>query len=206
MAKTTLKHKTALILGADCPAGRASALQLSREGCHVILAGHDSRRLSLLAELIRNKGGDPLEAVLSRDEDRITTELRHQRDTMGHLHFVINAIAAQEGPVDEPQRPFEDARICQRLTLDLSSGRGNVRLVTLWPDAAGTPPESPAGMFSCLIRVAHIQLEHDGAESEADDAVVVRAGAAADAVVHLLQCPPGACPVEVRVEPREVKG
>jgi len=202
MAKTTLKHKTALVLGADCPAGRAVALQLSREGCQVIIAGHDARRLSVLAELMRTKGATPVEAVLPREEDRIITELRPLRDAQGHIHFLINAMAAQEGPADDPGAPARDAAAAQRQTLALAESRGTLRLVTLWPDAAGDAPEAPADVFASLVRVAHLQTEHDASEEEVQVGAVVRAAAAADAIVHLLQCPPGACPVEVRLAPR----
>ncbi|CAN5230663.1 hypothetical protein BH09SUM1_BH09SUM1_11870 [soil metagenome] len=202
MAKTTVKHKTAAILGADCPAGRAIALQLVREGCHVVLVGYDEQKLTLLSELIQNKAGDSLQAVLPRDGDAdIAALLRPSRDQQGHFHFIINAVAAAEGPSDDPGAPARAARAAIAGVLALVEGKGNVRFITLWPDFAGAAPDMPKEQWHSLIRVDKIQME---SEHTNDDAQMVRAAAAADTIIHLLQSSPGACPFEVRIEPRVV--
>ena len=205
MARTILKTKTALIYGADCPAGRAVALQLSREGARVVIAGYDQRRLQLLKDLIVTKGGDPHLAVLTPDEDRVLTILREARELMGnHYHLLINCMAAVEGPVDNPDEPIEIGRHAYDLLMQLVSNRGAVRLATLWPDDAGAPPKVDKKLWHCLIRTKKVEMSRDEVLGSIP-ADMVKAGGAADAIVFLLSCPPSACPVEVRLEPRNLK-
>ena len=206
MARTVLKHKTALILGAESPAGRAVALQLSREGALVVLAGHDARRLQLLAELIKAKGGSPAIAELSQDRNRNIAALLEARDESGnHYHFLINALASVEPPADMPGHSHQLAHEIAEQVLALIDGKGSVRVVTIWPgEGPGPAPHLPPDYWHSVVRMANLEMAHDEA-APVHDPLMVKAAGAADALVYLLSCPPSACPVEVRLEPRSVK-
>ncbi|MEO8377621.1 MAG: hypothetical protein ABI579_08110, partial [Candidatus Sumerlaeota bacterium] len=80
-----VRGKTALVLGSEYPAGRAIALQLARDGCRVIIAGHNFAKLQLIEQLISAKGGDSIVAVLSGDAVKDLGILRESRDHCGHL-------------------------------------------------------------------------------------------------------------------------
>jgi NAD(P)-dependent dehydrogenase (short-subunit alcohol dehydrogenase family) len=202
MSKPSPRHKTALVLGADSPVGRSIALTLSRDGCHVVLAGYHADRLKILADLIEAKKGDPLVAVIPREAERIVPVLRAARETMGHYHFIINALATLEPPADQPQFNVERAVDLHARAWEVIEGRGTVRFLLLWPDEAKAPlptlPE-PKQWFS-VIRYDRIQMETEAADPEA-----IRAAGAADTVSLLINAPASACPVEVRLAIRELK-
>lgn len=204
MARTTLKGKTSLVLGADSPVGRSIALQLSREGSRVVLAGFDPRKLGLLYELIRAKGGESYRAFLADDAEGTATALKDARDNLGnHFHFIVNALATTEGPSDDPGIGARRAVTAAAVVLQLTEGKGSVRQLTVWPDDAGTPPVIEVNIWHSLVRVERLESEHD--EATDADSIVVRAAGAADTAIYLLSCPPSACPVEVRLAPRELK-
>lgn len=197
--KTTFDSKIALVLGADTPLGRAACLQLSRAKCRVLLAGRDAKRLRDLVEFIARKKGDSLETVLPLDPAKAAAVLRLARDSMGHAHFVVNAMACTK----DPATSAPDAIAIQEAFLGLAAGRGVVRLVTLWPDAAGDPPPVPDDTWACMVRFAEYQ--DDFADDVALPGKTVRAAGAADSVVAILSCPPSACPISVRLEQRDLK-
>ena len=205
MARTTLKGKTSLVLGADSPVGRAISLQLSREGSRVVLAGFDPQKLGLLYELLRAKGGEAFRAFLSDDAERSIVALKESRDNLGnHFHFIVNALAATEGPSDDPGLGARRAVVAGEFLVQLTEGKGSLRQLTIWPDEAGTPPNMEVGTWHSLVRINRLESEHDEATAT-PDSTVVRAAGAADTVICILSCPPSACPVEVRLAPRELK-
>jgi len=193
MSKTVLKHKVALILGADLPAGRAAALQLARAGVRVVAAGLKVEQLEELVGLIVLKHGDALTAPLPKDLEKVATSLRVARETVGHFHFILNALPSNS----ESRKRSEDVF---KVVLDHIRGRGGARLATVWPDDAGqwTPPAEE--LWHSLVRVKAISANSETADEES-----VRASALGDALVQVFQCPPAACPVEIRLEPRPLK-
>jgi len=202
MTKPSNRHRTALILGADNPAGRSIAMSLSRAGCNVVLAGHDVAKLKVLADLIEAKKGDPLVTAIPRENERVIPVLRAARETMGHYHFVVNAVAATDPPSDAPDYFVDKARDLQDKVWEVVEGRGSVRFVILWPTSTdrAVPPIPDEKLWCTAIRYDRIQLEADD-----DDPRAIRAAGAADTIVALLAAPASACPVEVRLAIRELK-
>lgn len=204
MARTTFSNRTALILGADTPAGRACALQLSREGCNIILAGTEARRVADVAKLLRTKSNEPIEVALSEDRDASELLLRQARDTMGHVHFVVNAMGTVDGPSDDPGAPARLGLVMQQIVLGLIEGRGAVRLISLWPDEAPNPPVVNERWWHCLVRLKGVGSP-DRSELDNEEPGLLRPAAVGDSVVHLLGCPPSACPVVVHLGQRELQ-
>jgi hypothetical protein len=200
MSKPSPRHRTALVLGCESPAGRAIALTLSRNGCRVVVSGDDAAKLKVLSDLIEAKKGDPLLTALPKDPARVVPVLRAARETMGHYHFVVNALATVEPPVDDPQAAYRRAATLHEHVLQLTEGRGTVRFLTLWPDDAGPAPLVPIPNWHCVVRYDRIQME-----SEEQEPTAIRAGGAADTVALLLGAPASACPAEVRLAIRELK-
>ncbi len=203
MSKAGFRGKTSLILGAEFPAGRAVALQLSKSGSRVIIAGHDLNKLRLLEQLITTKGGDPIVAVLPADHAGALQVLREARDHCGHLHFIVNALSVTGESHHEHASAGKRAHDQWEVIRELVAGRGSARFLTLWLDTAGTPPEFARNCWHCLVRVEAIQTEAD--QEGTMDEKKVRCAGAADTIVELLNCPGSACPTEVRLETRALK-
>lgn len=193
--KTTTKDKVALVLGADGPVGRAVALQLSRIGCRIIAAGGHGKQLAQLAELILAKKGIAAEAVLPHEPAELVATLRAVRETVGHFHFIVNALEAS-GPADEHSAAPAD--VVEAL-VNVITGRGAVRFATVVNGRVKAQP-LPANAWQAVIHIAGLAHEEDASPGES-----VKPAAVADVVVNLLQCPEGACPLEVRLAPRELK-
>lgn len=198
-----LRGKTALVLGAEFPAGRAVALQLSRSGCRVIISGHDLRKLQLLDQLLTAKGGNPIVAVLPGEAAKDLSILREARDECGHLHYVVNSLSVAGESPQAHHAAGKKAHDAWGVVQQLVTGRGSARFLTLWLDAAGKPPEFPNAWWHSLVRVTAIQTEAD--EEHALGDAKVRCAGAADTICELLLCPGSACPVEVKLEPRALK-
>ena len=195
MTQFPMKGRTALVLGADNAVGRGAALQFARAGGQVIVAGPDTEAIKLLHRLILDKKGNPVEAALPETINEAVALLREKRDLLGHVHYLINAMHAVEGADDAWSRKLYAA------VLDLIAGRGAVRLATIWPDDAGSPPPFPSGAWHTLVRFARLARED---QEETSDSL--RPGAVAEATLALLHCPPGACPLETRLGFRPLKG
>ncbi|MCC5877892.1 MAG: hypothetical protein JJU11_16865 [Candidatus Sumerlaeia bacterium] len=204
MTRTTLKNKTALVLGADTIVGRAISLQLSREGARTILAGYAHDKLEVLSELIIAKGGSPTIIDHSQGDEVAVDAIRGARDANGHVHIIVNAMAAIESPIDDPG---QGARRAMELAVSLAptlKGRGQLRQITIWPFFAGMPDDRlDIADWHSLVRMKEVQIHPEG--STVPEPEAVKAAAVADVVVALLQCPPGACPTEVTLNPREIK-
>lgn len=202
MTTRAVRHRVALILGADNPVGRACALQFSRSGAGVLIAGFNRHKLALLGRLIEDKKGDPLEAAITMDHDKSLSNLVTQRDAFGHVHYIVNAAAFDGEAEGEGQNPLARAHHCHELAKSLAAGRGAVRFITIWPDDAGDPPHHAAEAWHSLVRVDTVEAEGSGEAAPGD---TVRAAAVGDTLVHLSNCPPGCCPVEVRLAARQLK-
>lgn len=204
MSRTPLRNKAVLILGADTPVGRAISLQLSREGAKVVIAGREKETLGLLAEFLVAKGGSPTEVSLARGIDHAVSAIREARDTLGHLHVVINAVPAH---TIFPEMDWDPAVYSRELTAALEEvlrGRGQLRRVTIWPDGAGEfPARDEEDSWHCFLRMKAVSYRPEGGDPGQPEAI--KPAGVADTVVCLLQCPPAACPVEVRLEERGVK-
>lgn len=204
MAKSVFKDKIALVLGAENPVGRAIALQLSRVGSKVLLSGFDKGKLDLLSQLIAMKGGGPTVVPISSDKERSVGALRSARDGAGHLHFVVNTLSVMGETGHEHATSGKRAEESYKLVHELVAGRGTVRFLTVWLDAAGGVPKFAETHWHCIIRLIAVQTEAD--QEGTMDPQKVKAAGLADAVLSLLDCPGSACPVEVRVEARSLKG
>lgn len=203
MAKTVFREKTALVLGADAPVGRSVALQLSRLGCRVVLAGFDGPAIREVAEFLTAKSGKPLECLLDAENPNLLPSLLEARGTVKHFHFAVNAIAASPNSFPGSfagMPPLEVALKAEQGLMELQQGKGAMRLLTIVPQRADlTSPRGEPSWYS-LVRLGS-ELASPGAE-ESDG---IKPAAIADSVVWLLSCPPGGCPVEVTLQPRELK-
>jgi hypothetical protein len=197
------KNKTALILGADTAAGRATALKFSRIGARVLLAGYEHEQLALLSRLILDKRGDPLEVLLPESPGGAVAVLREKRKSFGHVHAVVNAVAASAFTGEDRVLMIERARELNQIALDLVQGAGSVRLCTVWPDDAGKPPVVPHPFWHTLVHVTRIASA--GGTDDPSEERSLKPAAVADTVLALMSCEGGACPVEVRLEPRRTK-
>lgn len=195
--KDLFANKTALILGADSPLGRAAALQLSRAGCAVVLAARNARSLEEVARFVYEKGGVPHEVLLpGGTAAQMSGALRERRDQLGHYHFAINALAFPgAGSTDEARAA---AAAANEALFDLAAGRGAARFATLWPVDLPAPAALPGGGWHCLVRIS-------GVGSSEEDTPHPKPASVADSVMGLFRCPPGACPVEVQLSPRNLK-
>ncbi len=199
MARITFRNKVALILGADLPVGRSAALQLSRSGAKTVLTGFDKQRLHQLQELILAKGGEPTEILLTDSIEDDMTGVREVRDTLGHIHFVVNALGA--GTALRGGRAGELSRSYGEAVFQLTAGRGAARYLTVWPDECGDALAPPEESWHCLVTAAAMQSQADGEEGDE----TLKAAAIGDTVVYLLSCPPSACPALVRLKPVNLK-
>lgn len=201
MARTVLKNKSVLIAGAETPAGRAAALQFSREGALVILGAASLKRVTPLEESILNKGGAAI-AALIRHGERLIPDLLEARALAGnHFHYIVNVLAAAPQDPAEPEIHRERAVKMNEALLEIIRGKGAVRAATLWPEEIPPPGDQFPGGWHCLARFGEIQRASDDPES--DDQL--RAAAVGDSLLYLMNCPPGACPTEVRLEKRQEK-
>ncbi len=180
MARTILDGKACLVTGADHPVGRACALQFSRSGLRVTMLGDDAASLAETARLLAGKGGDATWMELPDSLREVGACVREARDRAGHFHVVVNASAwsGESGP--------ETARRLHEAARDVLGERGFTRHVLLWPADAPLPDWLGEDGWVCVVRVA-----------QGDRAP--RPAAIADTLVFLAQCPPSACPAEVRL-------
>ena len=86
------EHRVAIVTGASSGIGRATALRLARDGCHIVAVGRDHDALDVLCREIRGSGGvaDPVIAdVTSADgPGRIVAEAIRVH---GRIDVLVNA-------------------------------------------------------------------------------------------------------------------
>ncbi|MDX2176857.1 MAG: hypothetical protein SF028_10340 [Candidatus Sumerlaeia bacterium] len=187
MARTILKDKTALVAGADNPAGRAAALQFARAGMRILLVGDDEQAVVRLADAIIKKDGEAAELPLARNEAELAAELRAARDAIGHVHVAVNCYAFSAG-----EGSPEWALAFQRVLEPLLAERSFTRHLLVMPHGADAP-DTPEGVWRCVVQ--------PGAPVAAEGSEGLRAGALADALVFLAQIPPSARPTRVLLDP-----
>jgi 3-oxoacyl-[acyl-carrier protein] reductase len=103
-----LDGKVALITGAARRIGRASAIELAREGAHVVIhAKSSSDEIETVAKEIRDLGGSASTALADiTDEPSVKRLIDGIVDAYGGLHIVVNNAAIRN------ETPFE------KITLD----------------------------------------------------------------------------------------
>ncbi len=93
----TVDRKKALITGGSDGIGKVTALELAKQGAHVIMVGRNPQKTEQVVREIREQTGNPkvdfLIADLSEQEDvrRVAAEYRHRYD---QLHVLINNAGA----------------------------------------------------------------------------------------------------------------
>ena len=184
MARTILEGKSCLVTGADHAIGRAAALQFSRTGLRVAMLGDDTIALGDTVRLLASKGGDATWAELPESLREIASTLREERDRTGHFHVVVNASAfvGEKGP--------ETARALHEAATGILGERGFTRYILLWPVTQAPPDWIGAANWVCLVLVP-------------TDESAPKPAAIADTLVFLAQCPPSACPAEVKLIARK---
>ena len=86
-----LKNKTTIITGGGRGIGRAVALGFAKEGAQVIVAARTEKEINVVAEEIRNNGGQSLAAVcdISNEED-VRNMVNATLDKFGKIDVLIN--------------------------------------------------------------------------------------------------------------------
>ncbi len=93
----SVDHKKILITGGTDGIGKVTALELAKQGAHVILVGRNPQKTEQTVHEIREQSNNPkvdfLLADLSEQEQvrRVAAEYRHRYD---HLHVLINNAGA----------------------------------------------------------------------------------------------------------------
>lgn len=87
-----LEGKTALVTGASSGIGRATALNLARNGAQVFITGRDKERLEEVARTIRQEGGlASVDAFDLRDSERLQSFVSATAKETGKLNIMVNA-------------------------------------------------------------------------------------------------------------------
>ena len=203
MARTILEGRTVLVLGIECAPGRAAAQQLSRAGCKVLIAARDEQRADDLALQLQKKGGDITVVVLPDSIDDAADVIRRARDASGHIHMVVNTWALCYQDDADAFRHRAEARKLDTDCDQLLSGRGPLKMITVWPVDELLPPPARHDAWHGFVVVGALQRLDTEMADALDSAVGtmhVRAGSLADAIVCLLLLPPSARPSTVRLD------
>jgi 3-oxoacyl-[acyl-carrier protein] reductase len=91
-----LQGKVALVTGASRGIGRATALELAREGCDIIAAARTAEQLSDLADEIRRKYNRRVttDAADLRDHENVRRLIDAAASEFGHIDIVVNNAGA----------------------------------------------------------------------------------------------------------------
>jgi 3-oxoacyl-[acyl-carrier protein] reductase len=90
-----LAKDVALVTGAGRGIGRAIALRLGREGCHVVLTARTHDELRDVADEIRKDGGRALVAAADITvDDELTALVRRADDEIGTVSILVNCAGA----------------------------------------------------------------------------------------------------------------
>ncbi len=148
------------------------------------MLGDDTTALGDTVRLLASKGGDATWAELPESLREIPSTVREERDRAGHFHVMVNASAfvGEKGP--------ETARALHEAATGVLGERGFTRYVLLWPAAQPLPDWLGAANWVSVVVVP-------GGDSAPKPAAI------ADTLVFLAQCPPSACPAEVRLVARK---
>jgi 3-oxoacyl-[acyl-carrier protein] reductase len=131
-----LAGKVAIVGGASRGIGRAVALGLAREGCHVAICARDRERLEATAVELRSETGADVIAVpcdMSRAED-IRRFVTTAAGAFGRLDIVVNNAG---GPPPGPFEAHDEAAWQQALSQNLLSVARTVREALPYLRAAG---------------------------------------------------------------------
>jgi len=92
MQENIHSQKVALVTGASCGIGHATAIKLASEGMRIALAARDADRLSQTADRIRSDGGEALSIPVDLAEESQTEAcVRNIVDTWGRLDILVNS-------------------------------------------------------------------------------------------------------------------
>ena len=109
-----LHGKTAIVTGASSGIGKATALLLAEEGCHVFIAGRSRERLEEVARSISDAGGQATVGAFDlHDYDRLQDFIADAAKRTGRLDIIVNAAGVHypgtivEGKLADWQAMFE---------------------------------------------------------------------------------------------------
>jgi meso-butanediol dehydrogenase/(S,S)-butanediol dehydrogenase/diacetyl reductase len=104
-----LKGKVAIITGAACGIGRATADLFAREGAKLVLADINEQGLEEIVSLIEKKGGTAISSKTDvADEDEIRALISLAIDTFSHVDILCNN-AGTVGDLAPPEK--QDAQV-----------------------------------------------------------------------------------------------
>ncbi|MFJ2771389.1 SDR family NAD(P)-dependent oxidoreductase [Streptomyces sp. NPDC087300] len=88
---SNLTGKIGLVTGAGSGIGRATAIELARQGATVTVTDIDERTAIETTEMIRTEGGEALTATVDiADEHSVRTAVERTVETYGGLDFAVN--------------------------------------------------------------------------------------------------------------------
>jgi 3-oxoacyl-[acyl-carrier protein] reductase len=93
---TAQTPRTALVTGASRGIGRATALELAREGCDIVAAARTAEQLAELADEIRRKYNRRVttDAADLRDGENVRRLIEAAANEFGHIDIVVNNAGA----------------------------------------------------------------------------------------------------------------
>ena len=178
-----LKGKEAIVLAASKGLGKATAMELAREGCSVAIGARSENELQRTAEEIRNATGTkvfakPVDVTrLEQAEDFVTSALRE----FGRLDILVNNAG---GPPFGKFESFDDATWLNAFELNLLSTvrftrlglpelrkSGNGRIINIVSLSVKTV--IPGAMLSTAVRVSVVALAKNLADEVGTDGITV---------------------------------
>jgi short-subunit dehydrogenase len=109
-----LQDKVVVITGASSGIGRATALEFSREGAKVVIAGRDAQALKETKQELESTGAQSLPVVCDvTQEDQVERLASRAEEAFGHVDIWINNAAVtmfakfDESPSDDYRQIFE---------------------------------------------------------------------------------------------------
>ena len=115
-----LTNRVALIAASSQGLGYATALQLSREGAHIVVNSRDEANVNAAADAIREETGNPVLGVVADVADPNDVERLVQKtvDEYGGLDILITNAA---GPPSGPFTEMDDAKWRKAIDMNLMS-------------------------------------------------------------------------------------
>ena len=111
---------SAFVTGGGTGIGRASALALAAEGCHVTVAGRTENTLASTVNDIKTAGGEADYVVCDvSDEESVRSAVAFAADRRGRLDYAVNSAGVSGGDNLQPTADYATADFDRIIAIDL---------------------------------------------------------------------------------------